>query len=120
MGCAPQAEICIIRGDVWSMDVGLSSQWTEVIADPGGFVGTIVLRDEQDDTAVVRLQLQATPKARVDPSPGAPPLRLSFAATAGQTQQLPDYNIVGYCQLASIDATDQSRRLFNLKVQIDD
>ena len=118
--CVTVTEVCITRGDVFAMDVGLTTTWSEVYADPAGYIGTLVLREKQDDTLPEELTLTAVPQPVYNPTPNTPQVYMEFNATAEQTQQLPEYDLVGYVQIAPLTAPKQSVRLFNMEVDIHD
>lgn len=112
---------CIVRGDIYALDVGLDSNWSEVVDDPGGFIGTLVLREAQDDALPDLLTLTAVPQPVENPHPASAPVYMEFTATAEETQALPAVGkLHGYVQIAPISAPSQSKRLFNMKVDIDD
>jgi hypothetical protein len=120
MSCVTLVDWCITRGDIFELDVGLSTDWPEVIADPAGYLGTVVFRETQSDDDAPLLSLTAIPLPTVNPIPGDAPVYMEFTGTSGETQQLPDYDIVAYCEIAPISDLAQSRRLFNVKVKIND
>ena len=120
MGCAVEYNTCITRGDIWALDVGLGPEWTEVEADPAGYIGKLVLREEQDDALPIDLELTAVPQIVVNPTPNSVKVYMEFTATSAMTQQLPWYDLVGYVEIAPLSDPAQSRRLFNMEVEVSD
>lgn len=121
MSCIDDIEICVTRGDTFKMDVGLSDEFAEVISNPTEYVGNLVFRAEQDDRETPYMTLSVTPEVMVDPLPGDAKAYLSFEATSGQTQSLPDWNHVAYCEIAETSGNPpEVQRLFNAEVDIHD
>ncbi len=121
MSCIDDIQICLTRGDTFKLDVGLSDEFTEVISNPTEYVGNLVFRAEQDDRETPYLTLTVTPEVMVDPLPTDAPAYLSFAATTGQTQSLPDWDHVAYCEIAEVSGNPpEVMRLFNARIEIND
>ena len=118
--CVDDVDICVIRGDGWAMDVGLSDEWTEVADTPGNYTANLVFRDRQNDDLTPLLTLTVSPT--VDPAPvaGEPQVYFHFIATAAETSSLPNWNIVAYCELVEAGPPAVPTRLFNSPVTIND
>ena len=119
MSCVYQYAICVIRSTSFSLDVGLSGSWADIVADPSDWSSSLVMRAVQSDLSPALLTLSVTPEVMVDPLPGEPVAYLRFAATPAETAALPAYDLAHYVDLTQI-STGQVRRLFEGKVEISD
>ena len=117
--CVTEIDVCVIRGDTFAMDVALGNDWIEVLENPNLFRSNLIFRASQDDSSPVLLQLQAVPQLLPDAILDEPRLLLSFITAGSVTQTLPNYDIVGYCEIFEVAAPSPSR-LFNMQVQISD
>jgi len=117
--CTDTYATCIIRGDTWTLDVALSAAYVEVIDNPSDFQMTIVMRESQDDNLTPYLTLVGVPYIPDKPLVGEPPITYSFTATSDQTAALPQWDIVGYCELRQI-ADQVVNRLFNIEFEVGD
>lgn len=120
MSCIDEIQMCVTRGDIYALNVGLFSGFDEVEAAPGDYVANLVFRDEQSDSVTPYLTLTAAPEANPNCLPTEPKIYLNFTATAAETQSLPDWDHVAYCELVKSGATPEPRRLFNGKVDVHD
>lgn len=122
--CTDRYDFCLIRGDVFTMDVGLSSSFVEVVETPSDYEARLVFRETQDDNATVYLTLTATPVVNPVPLLDEVPITVNFSATAAQTQLFPQWNVVAYCELVFIGTTapvgGSPTRLFNSDVEVSD
>jgi hypothetical protein len=119
-----QYDFGIIRGDAFKRDVALSSAYAEVLENPTDFIANLVFREYQDDDVMPYLTLTATPVVNPDPLPNEPPVVFYFSAAPAETQALPDWEHVAYCELVYIPpappSTPVPKRLFNSKVRVSD
>ena len=119
--CTDIYRACLVRGDTWTLDVGLSSEYAEVLENPQDWAMVIVMRESQDDDVTPYLTLNSTYEVPVDPLLDEPPILYSFVATSAETQALPEWDIVGYCELVQINSTIVSpivKRLFNMEIEV--
>jgi hypothetical protein len=92
--CTNEHDICVIRGDSFSLVTGLAQGWEDVAADPSGWNGRLAFRTMQNDTLpdVWSQEIPLTPGN--DPRfPGMDWL-MEFSAPPDETQQLPPYELV--------------------------
>jgi len=115
MSCTNTVQYCVTKGTNFSADVSFTTAWSELIEDPSDYYGEMVFREAQDDDAVDYLQLTAIPDT-TDPEA---PVQLHFTASPVETTALPDWDIVGYCDLVSNDGTSR-QRLFNMEVSVNE
>jgi len=120
MSCVEQISICVTRGDTFRIDVGLSSSWQEIIDSPFDYEANLVFREAQDDTLPDLLTLTSTPEIVASPVPGELPIYFAFMADTLQTESLPQWDIVAYCELVKAGASGEVTRLFNASVNIGD
>lgn len=118
--CISQIGICVTRGTLFTLDVGLSEQYVEVIANPSLYRAKLVFRAFQDDNSPALLTLVSTPELVTGPIILGPPVIIPFSAAGPVTQTLPDYDIVGYCDLYAAADPSNPVRLFNMEVEIGD
>ena len=121
MGCVSNYDVCIIRGDTFKLDIGLSAAYDEVLLNPTGYEASMVFREDQDDATTPYLTLTATPEVNPDPLPDEVPIYFRFLADTTQTQALPDWDIVHYVELYQVaGASPEVTRLFEGDVEIHD
>ena len=119
MSCVDEIDLCVIRGDAYELNVGLSGSFTEVLENPTAYIGRLVFREDQDDDLPHYLELTAVPEVDLDLPPGEVNIYLNFAATAAETQSLPDWKYVAFCELTQ-SVNPQPQRLFNAEVDSHD
>lgn len=111
--------IKIIRGDSFTLTVGLGPEWSETVKNAQLFIGRFVVREFQDDTApnllVLVGQIEPTDDPRYEPAIGL----LHFEAPKFRTQSLPPYDLVCYCEIAGL-GDSYTRRLFGGEVTVED
>jgi len=112
-GCVTEVDYCITRGTNFRADVSFSVGFVELIEDPDLYEGVMVFRQYQSDDAPVYLTLRSD----IVEVPPEVPASLSFTATPTQTLALPDYDVVGYCDLQLKDGTS-IQRLFTMEVEV--
>jgi len=100
--CTNNYDICVIRGDTFDMDVGLTSSYQEVLDNPTDWEARMVFREYQDDDVTPYLTLIAQTEVNPDPLYDEPPIYYRFNATTTQTQSLPDWDHVYYVELVQI------------------
>lgn len=125
MSCSgiSQLGLNVTRGNPFVLDVGLSSSYPDVIADPAEYVLRLSFRDAQDDTLPILLEITSTIELNDTPvPPGEYPIYGQFRATVAQTAALPEWDIVAYCELDRVSGSAgiYPQRLFNADVQISD
>jgi hypothetical protein len=121
MSCVSRVDICVIRGDLFSIEVGLDGSWEEVLATPDAFTANLVFREAQDDTLTPYLTLTTDPEITENPCLPDPPIFFRFRAAPSETQALPEWNHVAYCELVDSSGVEiVPRRLFNSNVRIHD
>lgn len=119
MGCENRHDICIIRGDSFGLVVGLAAGFPDVIANPADYEGRLVIRERQSDLASDLLVSTAVPEAMVDSRFPDMTMGLTFAFEPSQTQQLPPYDVVCFCEIVGINS-DEVQRLWQGKVEVSD
>jgi hypothetical protein len=117
--CLEQCELRVIRGDSYTLSVGLDESFSETLGNKHLFVGRLVFREVQDDAAPALLTLKAPLVPAVDPAYKDVIALLHFEATARQTQSLPPCDLVCYCEIAGVEGA-YVRRIFQGKVEIGD
>lgn len=113
-------EYHVVRGDRFTSDVTLLD-YDEVHADPASYTVKLVFRERQDDSLSDLLTLDgvltAVPEAEWTDT-GVSEVQVAFAATATETQGLPDYDIRYRVELAEVGG--DPTRLYQGRVQISD
>ncbi len=117
--CVDQLDTCLVRGDNYALDVGLSEGFEEVSANPELYEGRMVFRDEQDDALPDLLVLTSEVIPPTDPVPGMAAVEMFFRATPDQTQALPWYDIVHFVEVRALTGTEV-KRLFQGKAKVND
>lgn len=117
--CVSTKDICIIRGDDYTLDAALENGFEEVFETPGDYEGRMVIRMEQDDSLPDLLTLTSTLELVEAQNECPARVYMSFTATAAQTTALPPYDLVYYVELAGT-AGGPTTRLFQGKVDIHD
>jgi hypothetical protein len=120
MGCASEINVCIIRGSFWPLTVTLSASWVEVAESPSNYRIRLVLRRSQDDSDPDLLMAIVAPELIQDAILNEPRVIASFGLAGTVTQTLPDYDIVGFCEIYDATTPLNPTRLFNMKVSISD
>ncbi len=120
MGCANQYDFCLIRGDSFSLDVALTKAYSEVYENPNDWVANLVFREHQDDDLIPYLTLTAVPEVDPDPLPDEPPISIRFSAPPADTEALPDWDIVAFCEIVRAAPDGAVHRLFNSDVGVSD
>lgn len=110
-GCVTDVELCVVKGTNFETSVSFAKSFIEVIENPELYEGVLVFREWQDDNATVYLTLRAD----VEPIPPEVPAAIIFTATPTQTLDLPDWDVVAYCNLQRKDGTS-IERLYNAEV----
>ena len=122
--CITEYDICIIRGDTFKLDVGLSSAFAEVIANPQFYVANMVFRAEQDDNLTPYLTITVPPEINADPLLDEPPIYFRFEISKEQTRALPAWNHVYYIEIEQIGPPSvtvlENKRLFEGDVDVHD
>lgn len=122
MSCIGNFDLCITRGDTFTLDVGLSDSWAEVVEDPDAYEAKLVFRDAQDDGLTPRLTLTVTPELADDAAAHDYPqaaVMIRFAATPTQTSTLPPHDLVAYSEIRKPDGS-YVQRLLEHRVHIGD
>ena len=119
--CVDNITLCITRGTTWELDVGLSDAWVEVLDNPTDYSGKLVFRAEQSDSSPVLLTLVSPIEIVANPVPGDQQIFMTFYAEVSETQALPYYNIVAYCDIIQTALPEEVvGRLFNATVDMGD
>ena len=117
--CTETIDICITRGDTYNLVVGLADGWDEVNANPSVYSGRLVFRDAHDDGIAEMLTITSPTSAGTDVRFENTEFVFDFTALPAQTQSLPSYDIVCFCEIVDLSGT-YVRRLFNGRVKIED
>lgn len=120
MGCATDVKVCIIRGTFWPLNVHLGREWVEVAETPSLYRCRLTFREFQDDDTPDLFSVIATPQIIPDALPTEPNVLISFGLAGTVTQTLPDYDVVGFCEIYLAAEPTNPTRLFNMKVSISD
>lgn len=113
MSCCAKYDVCLIRGDVFTLEMRLAHGFDEVAIDPAGFEAVMAFRLEQNDALPDVLTLTVTPEL----DDGT--VVLSFRADETQTQALQPFDIVHRVELRTSAGAD-TRRLLEGKVKVRD
>lgn len=112
-------EIEVIRGDTFQQSVLLRDGFEELVDDRLSFRGRLAFRIDQDDTLPDLLSVEVVPEIVQDQCNEPPYPSLHFTIAPSQTQALPPYAIVAYCEVRRTDGTVVSR-LYNARVEMSD
>lgn len=113
MGCIMEVKYCVVKSRTFEASVSFTTGYEEVVADPSLYECQLVFRDYQDAAAPVYLTLTVDVAA----VPPDVPAAATFTATAAQMSQLPDWDIVAYCDLRAKDGSSVVR-LYNAEVEV--
>jgi hypothetical protein len=125
MGCSiSQVDFGVIRGTTFSIEISLTESYDEVLETPSDWRVDLVFREEQDDNLPSLLTLTTTPVVD-DPGPGEEASAyVVLTASAAETQALPEWDIVAYCELVftgeGAPTSAPITRLFNSDVSMSD
>jgi hypothetical protein len=111
MGCQNRNDVSVIRGTSFHLMVGLAEGWGDVALDPPAFEGRLVFRELQDDSFPEIKTLVVPPTPATDHRFPGLEFMLDFTMTPQETGSLPDFSMVCFCELRSVDGA-QVRRLF--------
>lgn len=117
--CNDQVDLCIVRGDSFALTIGLGKDFSETVADADLFRGRLVVREVQSDHAPELLSMKTEILATRDPRYGNDIAVMHFTATAPQTQALPPFDLVCFCEIVGTDNL-YARRLFQGRVRVED
>ena len=120
MGCQNIQDLCLIRGDDFALDVGLSAEFTEVLATPTDYQGRMVIRDAQNDD--LPDNLVTTVAIDVTPAPvlmDQQPMYMRFRISPALTQNLPYWDQKYYIELRTISGSSV-QRLFQGPLDVHD
>lgn len=116
MSCELRHDLSIIRGDSFTLFVGLTAGWEDVGQNPALYQGRLVFRQMQDDSLPEILVITATPEPSDDHRFPELDFLLNLSMTPVQTESLPDYPVVCFCELRTLDGS-HVRRLFEGNVR---
>ena len=116
MSCQLRHDITVIRGDTRTLFVGLSGGWANIADDPSLYRGRLVFRERQDDNLPDILAVEAEPEPYSDPANQALRWMLNFTMTPAETEALPTYSIVHFCEIRTTDGAFV-QRLFEGRVR---
>jgi hypothetical protein len=120
--CVPDHDICIVRGNSFSIGTGFTDDPYGIADDPALWTGELVLRAAKSDSVSPLLTMSSTVEEDLTVRPaGVPDLAwiMTFLATPAQTQALPPNDL--YCHCEIVNATDQIRiRLWQGRVYMED
>lgn len=111
MSCAIRHDLSIIRGDSFTLFVGLAHGWADVGEDPALYEGRLVFRERQDDSLPEILAIVTTPQPSDEWRFPQLNFLLDLSMTPAETTSLPDYPVVCFCELRTLDG-QYVRRLF--------
>lgn len=117
--CTEQHDICLIRGDSFTLTVGLGPDWVETVEDANLFEGRLVVRRVQSDAAPDLLVMTAPLTPTSDSRYGDAIALLHFEADSQQTRALPPYDLVCFGEVRGTDGL-YTRRLFNGRARVGD
>jgi len=112
-------DIEIIRGDSFTSTVGLGSEYSDTIAAADDFLARLVIRERQDDTAPELLVMTSDILPNSDPAYPDVEGLLHFEASSLETQLLPPYDLVCFCEIVGYDGLYR-RRLFQGRTSVGD
>ena len=111
--CVTEVHYCVVKGTDFEAGVSFTVGAGDVVENPDLYEGVLVFREYQDDGAPVYLTLRAD----VEAIPPSVPASLSFRATPTETEALPDWDIVAYCDL-QLKNGGSVQRLFNASIAV--
>jgi hypothetical protein len=118
MNCSLRHDISLVRGDTFTLFVGLSAGWEDISANPALWEGRLVFRLRQDDALPEIVAVTAVPEPVADPDPrfAGIDFLLNFSMTPVQTESLPAWPVVCFAEIRTLDGS-QVRRLFEGNVR---
>jgi hypothetical protein len=116
MSCAIRHDLSIIRGDSFSLFVGLAAGWENIAEDPALYEGRLVFRERQDDSLPEILAITTTPEPIDEYRFPQLDFMLDLSMTPAQTTSLPEYPMVCFCEIRTLDGL-YVRRLFEGRVR---
>jgi hypothetical protein len=116
MTCALRHDLSIIRGDSFSLFVGLAAGWEDIAGDPSLYEGRLVFRERQDDSLPELLVITATPEPIDEHRFPQLDFMLDLSMTPDQTSSLPSFPVVCFCEIRLV-AGGYVRRLFEGRVR---
>lgn len=117
--CEQTHNISITRGDSFRFVAGLADGWDFVAADPSGFYARLVFRDVDDDSVPEVFSIISLIYPGTDNNMPSVTSFLEFLATPGETQSLPQYDLLFFCEIVGQDG-QYIKRLFNGRVRVGD
>jgi hypothetical protein len=121
MLCPDEIIVCITRGSFWPLNILLGrNEFQEVESAPTQYRCRITFRVFQDDSSPNLFSVIAVPEVLPDALPMEANILISFGLEGSVTQTLPDYDIVGFCEIYEAVNPSNPTRLFNMKVKIND
>lgn len=116
MSCVDTVNVCIIRGNSWTLSVGVGSGWEDdVLASPDDYQFNMILRLRQDDRAPVYVDVSEDVVINEEAISPEPKAYAIFTLPPATTQTLPPRNIVGLVDLVNT-VTGSRVRLFDMCV----
>lgn len=112
-------DVLLIRGDSFTLTIGLGPEWAETVANAAAFQGRFVVRRRQDDHFPPLMTLTAPLTPNSDPAYGDLVGLFHFEASARKTQLLPPEPLVCYGEVAGFDG-QYVRRLFEGRIRTED
>ncbi len=116
MTCALRHDLSIIRGDSFSLFVGLASGWENIAENPSLYEGRLVFRERQDDSLPELLAITTTPQPIDEHRFPQLDFMLDLSMTPAQTSSLPTFPVVQYAEIRLVSG-GYVRRLFEGRVR---
>ncbi len=116
MTCALRHDLRLVRGDSFSLFIGLASGWENIAQDPTLYEGRLVFRERQDDSLPELLVITTTPQPIDEHRFPQLDYLLDLSMTPDQTASLPEWPVVCFCEIRLVDGT-YVRRLFEGQVR---
>lgn len=117
--CTEQVDLCIVRGDSFAFTIGLDGDFSQTVDDADLYRGRLVVREVQSDEAPELIAMETEIVPTSDPWYGDAVAVMHFTATAVQTQALPPFDLVCFCEIVGTDDL-YARRLFRGRVKVED
>lgn len=117
--CPERYDIHLIRGDSFTLTVGLGPNWSGTVDDADLYSGRLVIRAVQSDSAPELLVMTSPIEATSDPRYGDAVGLITFEATSQQTQALPPQDLVCFAEITGTDGL-YVRRVFAGRARVED